>query len=104
MGFNHVDNIKLKKDTWVKITERSGVLHFKYDPSVIIYIYEGNGNPTTDLPNPDMRDPVFILSGGNNSQANQVGDTRAYRNRVGAIWAYSSGADSYVLKVNRDGA
>ena len=103
MGYNLRDNLVLPADKWVKITELSGVHHFKYDPSTVIYIYEGHGHPPTDLPNPDLRDPITILSGGENSKANKVGKSMIYRNRVGALWAYSERNTSYVLKVNTDG-
>jgi len=102
MGFNPVDNLKLEANKWVKITDKSGVLHFKYASSTVIYIYEGESDDVNaDIPNPDLQDPVMVLNNANYTQSNKIGHSMMYKNRVGAIWAYSEGANSFVLKINR---
>ena len=101
MGYNPIDNLTLPADEWIRITELSGIFHFKYDPSTTIYIYEGHGNPPVDIPSPDIHEPVMVLNAGHKTGA-KVGHTMKYVNRVGAIWAFSEGDNSAVLKVHRD--
>lgn len=100
MAFIPADNIELSPHTWVKITERSGQLHLKYDPSTVIYSYEGDDDPTSLYPSPDIHQPLTVISGGHQTTAPKIGKDIYYNNSLGALWMYAEQHRAFVLKVD----
>ena len=78
--------IKLPKGKWSKVTDKSSLLQFKLDLSIVVFWYEDDTDPTATIPSPDMYSNVGVLNDG---QTRGVGKLdKVYTNTVGAIWVY----------------